>query len=58
MMCFPMNPTNCTKYFGCKYHDYCMSWPNPLQRCEEVPYGMKIEYWDPSAEEAKHTFKL
>jgi hypothetical protein len=27
-------------------------------RCEEVPYGMKIEYWDPSAEEAKHTFKL
>jgi len=58
MMCFPMNPTNCTKYFGCKYHDFCMSWPNPLQRCEEVPYGMKIEYWDPSAEEAKHTFKL
>jgi hypothetical protein len=58
MMCFAMNPTNCTKYFGCKYHDFCMAWPNPLQRCEEVPLGFKIEYWDPSLEDAKHRFNL
>jgi hypothetical protein len=58
MMCFPMNPTNCTKYFGCKFHDFCMAWANPLQRCDEIPFGFKIEHWDPSAEEAKHTFNL
>ena len=49
MMCFPLNPGSCTKYWGCQYHDYCISWPNPLQRCEEPPLGFKIEYWDPSA---------
>jgi hypothetical protein len=58
MMCFPLNPTNCTKYFGCRYHDFCMSWPNPLQRCEDVPFGMKVEYWNPAEEESKHKFNL
>ena len=58
MMCFPLRPTNCTKYFGCRYHDFCLAWPNPLQRCDEVPFGMKVEYWDPSAEESKHQFNL
>jgi hypothetical protein len=58
MMCFAMNPTNCTKYFGCRYHDFCLAWPNPLRRCEEVPLGFKTEYWDPSLEDAKHRFNL
>ena len=60
MEAFPQNPTNCTKYFGCRYHDYCLAWANPLSRCEEVPLGMKQEWWDPKAEEstAKHVFKL
>uniref|UniRef100_A0A6M3JB44 Putative PD-(D/E)XK nuclease superfamily protein n=1 Tax=viral metagenome TaxID=1070528 RepID=A0A6M3JB44_9ZZZZ len=53
MMCFTKNTENCTKYFGCKYHDFCMAWPNPLQRVDEIPQGMKIEYWDPSDEESK-----
>jgi hypothetical protein len=57
---FPMNPTNCTKYFGCKYHDYCMAWANPLERCDEIPMGFKQEWWNPANEEstAKHVFHL
>jgi len=58
MMCYPMNPTNCAKYFGCRYYDFCMAWANPLQRCDEVPMGMKVEYWDPSLEESKYRFNL
>jgi len=45
---FPLNPTNCTKYFGCAYHDFCLSWTNPLQHCDEVPLGFKTEFWNPS----------
>jgi hypothetical protein len=59
LRCFKMNTENCTKYFGCKYHDFCVAWPNPLSRCEEVPVGMKIEYWDPAdTSDAKHVFSL
>lgn len=60
MEAFPMNPTNCTKYFGCKYHDFCMAWANPIQRCDEIPTGFKVEYWNPKDEEtkAKHVFNL
>lgn len=57
---FPMNTENCTKYFGCTYHDYCMAWANPLSRCDEVPMGMKVEFWDPREEEleAKTVFRI
>lgn len=48
MMAFPMVTTSCTNYFGCRYHDYCISWQNPLRRCEEPPLGFKLEYWNPS----------
>jgi len=48
LMAFPMNPSNCTKYFGCAFHDFCLSWQNPLQHCEEPPLGFRIEFWDPS----------
>jgi hypothetical protein len=57
---FPRNPTNCTKYFGCPYHDFCMAWSNPLQRIDEVPYGFITRYWNPADEEstAKQIFRL
>jgi len=60
MRCFKMNTENCTKYFGCRYHDFCTAWGNPLARCEEVPVGFKIEYWNPKAEEedAKAVFRI
>jgi hypothetical protein len=57
MFAFPQNPTNCTKYFGCEYSDFCQAWPNPLIRCQ-VPLGFQEEHWDPSAVEAKHTFEI
>ena len=60
MMCFPMNTENCTKYFGCAYHEMCRRWANPLQHIEEPPWGMKIEHWNPADEEksAKKVFHL
>jgi hypothetical protein len=45
---FPLNPRSCTKYYGCAYHDFCLSWPNPLQRIYELPQGFRIEHWDPT----------
>lgn len=48
LFCFPQNPSHCTSYFGCRYMDYCMAWPNPLQKCDQVPLGLKIEYWNPA----------
>jgi len=60
MMCFPMNTESCTKYFGCKYHDFCRVWANPLQRIDEIPVGFKQEYWNPMDDDknAKHIFNL
>ena len=48
LMAFPMNPKNCTSFRGCPYHDFCLSWPNPLQRCYEPPIGFREEFWNPS----------
>lgn len=58
MTCFPKNPNACTNYFGCKYHDFCMAWANPLQHIEEVPQGMKVEHWNPMEEESKIVFNV
>lgn len=58
MMAFPMQTESCTKYFGCPYHDFCTSWNNPLQRCEEPPLGFKIERWDPLLEESTHKMEI
>lgn len=44
---FPMNPTSCTRWGTCRYHDFCKTWPNPLQHCAETPIGFAVEYWDP-----------
>lgn len=56
MLSFPLRPTSCTKFFGCSYHDFCCAWPNPLQRCDEPPYGFKREFWNPMAEKHSHEF--
>lgn len=48
LMAFKMNPKACTNYRGCPYHDYCLSWQNPLQQCFEPPLGFKIEFWNPA----------
>ena len=44
---FPKNTESCTKYFGCPYADFCQAWMNPLQRCQEVQPGFKLDFWDP-----------
>lgn len=56
MECFPMNPTNCTKYRGCPYLDFCQTWANPLQHIDQPPLGYHIEWWDPRdrEKEARH----
>jgi hypothetical protein len=48
MMAFPMNTGNCTKYFGCAYHDFCTAWANPLKRCEATPMGYQTRWWNPA----------
>jgi len=50
---FPQNPEACTKYRGCPYRDFCVSWDNPLRELDRgVQPGMMVEFWDPR-EEAK-----
>lgn len=44
---FHLNPGNCTKYFGCAYHDFCCAWPNPLRKVHECQLGFHINFWDP-----------
>jgi hypothetical protein len=58
LMAFPMNTNSCTKYWGCAFHDYCISWPNPLQKCEEPPLGFRTEFWDPSAMDTRNKMNL
>jgi hypothetical protein len=58
LMAFPRNEESCTKYRGCKFHDFCMAWSNPLQHCFEAPLGYKIEFWDPTEKEATNKMDL
>lgn len=58
MMCFPINPGSCSKYFGCAFHDYCMAWPNPLRHCSEPPLGFRQEFWDPRKMETTNKINL
>ena len=59
MTVFPMNTRNCSKYFGCPYHDFCTAWSNPLSHIDEVPMGFKVEFWDPTkAETVKHKIEM
>lgn len=50
---FAMRSTDCTKYLGCPWHDFCNFWQNPLARCEEPPLGYVTRHWDPTKEETK-----
>ena len=56
MMAFRMNPNSCADYWGCAFHDYCLTWQNPLRHCFEPPIGFKEEFWDPR--EMKTTNKM
>ena len=58
LMAFPMNTTNCDKWFGCQYKDFCNAWRNPLQHCSRPPLGMIEEHWNPHEEDSTVTMKL
>lgn len=45
---YPMNNTSCGAFRGCPYHDFCISWPNPLRNAYEPPLGFVKKFWDPS----------
>jgi len=56
MSSFPMNPESCTKWNRmCKYADFCNTWNNPLQRCNEMPLDFEEIWWNPADSEKKHT---
>jgi hypothetical protein len=55
LMAFQMNYKSCNAYGGCPYFDFCLNWPNPLQRCHQPEIGFKVEFWNPS--EIKSTIK-
>lgn len=52
MVAFPRNTASCSK-FGCKFPSLCSVVANPLQRCHQVPFGMKQDFWDPRRNEEK-----
>jgi PD-(D/E)XK nuclease superfamily len=56
MESFPMNDTACFN-FGkkCEFFDLCDSWSNPLQHCDDPPIGLKVDFWDPRANETIRT---
>ncbi len=58
MTAFPMNTTSCNNYWGCMFHDYCISWNNPLRSISEPPLGFKTEFWDPSAMETTNKMDI
>ena len=58
LQAFPMNPNSCSKYRGCPYHDFCMTWANPLRQAAEPPLGFKVEFWNPSAMETTNKIDL
>lgn len=55
---FQQNPESCTKYFGCKYLDYCNLWPNPLLCQNRMPMEFQVQFWNPATKVAKTTLEL
>lgn len=50
MQAFPMRTTSCFDYGRqCEFFDFCNAWPQPLTRCDQVPIGFNVEWWDPMA---------
>jgi hypothetical protein len=58
LQCFPRRPSSCTKYRGCEFHPYCISWDNPLRRCQEPPIGFKQEFWNPAEKDSRNKMQL
>lgn len=51
---FPRRSTSCTRFNRlCPYSDFCTTWANPLQHCDEPPLGFKQEFWNPADEQTK-----
>ena len=53
---FPLNPTSCTDYFGCPFHNFCLAWSNPLRYCHEPQPGFIVDHWNPLDEPTKEKF--
>lgn len=53
LFAFRQNPKSCGDYRGCTFHDFCMTWSNPLQRCAVPPLGYREEFWNPEEAETK-----
>lgn len=55
MDAFHLNPTSCSNYYGCQYHDLCVSYANPLvllSRTSGQPTaGFTESYWNPRERE-------
>lgn len=45
---FKCNTTSCTDFWGCRFHDFCAGWANPLQYCQDIPTGFVQRFWDPA----------
>jgi len=58
MMAFRQNPKSCTNYWGCPFHDYCLTWSNPLHHCFEPPIGFRQEFWNPTEIETTNKMNL
>jgi hypothetical protein len=58
MRAFPMVTTSCTKYLGCPYKDFCMSFDNPMKAARDygVPLGWTKKFWDPTIGEIRNNF--
>lgn len=55
---FQQRPKSCGDYRGCTYHDFCLSWSNPLQRCGCPPIGYREDFWNPEEAETKIRLEL
>lgn len=42
----------------CGYATLCMSWSNPLQHLEDIPEGIKVEFWDPRKEDLDERMEI
>lgn len=60
MASFPQNENACFNYGSrCTHFNYCHAWSNPLQHCDSLPAGIKVEFWNPLEQtEIKHRMDL
>jgi len=56
---FPLNENSCISYGKvCEYQDFCLAWPNPLKKFDQVPLGFKKEIWNPMEQDCKTTVNI